>query len=75
MAPETKPFEQRHQDGTLWAKGQTENDLPTGYWQWFREDGTRLRSGYFARGRQVGIWTTYDTAGQAYKVTTMTSLA
>ncbi|MBB6308639.1 toxin-antitoxin system YwqK family antitoxin [Xanthobacter tagetidis] len=65
------PFEKRHRDGSLWARGQTLDDLPTGYWEWFRIDGTRLRSGHFQAGRQVGEWTTYDKTGAVYKVTRM----
>jgi hypothetical protein len=66
-----QPFEKRHRDGSLWARGQTLDDLPTGYWEWFRKDGTKLRSGWFERGEQVGEWTTYDRAGEVYKVTTI----
>ena len=65
------PFTKRHRDGTLWAKGRTADGEPTGYWEWFRKDGTRLRSGHFDAGRQVGEWTTYDRRGAVYKVTTM----
>ena len=43
--------------------------MPTGYWEWFRKDGTKLRSGYFDGGEQTGEWTTYDRRGQVYKVT------
>jgi len=65
------PFEKHHKDGSLWARGQTLDDLPTGYWEWFRKDGTKLRSGHFDKGEQVGEWTTYDSAGRVYKVTRM----
>ena len=65
------PFEKRHKDGSLWARGQTLDDLPTDYWEWFRKDGTKLRSGHFERGEQVGEWTTYDAKGRVYKVTQM----
>ena len=58
-----------HKDGSLWARGQTANGVPTGYWEWFRLDGTKLRSGHFEGGEQVGEWTTYDKKGQVYKVT------
>lgn len=44
-----------------------------GYWEWFRVDGTLLRSGHFAGGEQVGEWTTYDRAGRTYKVTPQNS--
>lgn len=69
MPSKPVPFEKLHKDGTLWACGQTLDDLPTGYWQWFRKDGTKLRSGHFERGLQVGEWTTYDRVGAVYKVT------
>lgn len=61
-----------HKDGTLWAKGQATDGVMTGYWEWFRKDGSKLRSGSFdASGEQVGEWTTYDKQGEVYKVTTM----
>lgn len=66
-----KPFVQNHKDGSLWAKGQVIDDMPTGYWEWYRKDGTKLRSGHFEDGKQVGEWTTYDKQGQVYKVTQM----
>lgn len=65
------PFEKLHKDGSLWARGQTVDDVPTGYWEWFRKDGTKLRSGHFQKGEQVGEWTTYDAKGEPYKVTQM----
>lgn len=58
-----------HKDGSLWARGPMEDGVPTGYWEWFRKDGTKLRSGHFDCGRQVGAWTTYDQRGEVYKVT------
>jgi len=42
-----------------------------GYWEWFRRDGSRMRSGSFTRGEQVGEWTTYRANGSIVKVTTM----
>jgi hypothetical protein len=41
-----------------------------GYREWYRLDGTTLRSGHFDKGRETGGWTTYDTTGAVYKVTT-----
>jgi antitoxin component YwqK of YwqJK toxin-antitoxin module len=47
------------------------NGVMTGYWEWYRKDGTRMRSGYLENGEQVGQWTTYDKNGKVVKVTTM----
>ena len=59
-----------HKDGSVWAKGKiAANGLPAGYWEWFRKDGTKLRSGHFENGEQAGEWITYDKKGQKYKVT------
>jgi antitoxin component YwqK of YwqJK toxin-antitoxin module len=71
MADDIEPYEKRHKDGSLWARGQTIGEVPTGYWEWFRKDGTKLRSGHFEKGVQVGEWTTYDAQGAVYKVTTI----
>ena len=67
-----KPQIKYHRDGSLWAKGQTLDGVLTGYWEWFRKDGTKMRSGTFDKGQQVGEWTTYDKQGRVYKVTTIT---
>lgn len=69
--PKPKDFVQYHKDGSLWARGQTIDGVPTGYWEWFRKTGTKLRSGHFNGGEQVGEWTTYDARGKVYKVTNM----
>jgi uncharacterized protein YdhG (YjbR/CyaY superfamily) len=66
-----KPHIEYHKGGTVMAKGKMLNDTPEGYWEWFRKDGTKLRSGYFKKGKQTGEWTTYDQKGKAYKVTKM----
>jgi antitoxin component YwqK of YwqJK toxin-antitoxin module len=34
-----------------------------GAWEFFRRDGSMMRAGTFERGRHVGIWRTYDRAG------------
>jgi antitoxin component YwqK of YwqJK toxin-antitoxin module len=60
-----------HKDGSLWAKGQTLGGVETGYREWFRKDGTRMRSGTFEDGKQIGEWTTYDREGEVYRVTVM----
>lgn len=61
----------RHKDGSVRAREPTLDGELHGYWEWFRKDGTKLGSGHFDRAVQVGEWTTYDAAGQVYKVTVM----
>jgi antitoxin component YwqK of YwqJK toxin-antitoxin module len=65
-----EPHIQYHRDGSIWARGQHLDGLATGYWEWFRKDGVRMRSGHFDQGEQIGEWTTYDKNGDVYKVTT-----
>ncbi|GIG36856.1 toxin-antitoxin system YwqK family antitoxin [Cellulomonas pakistanensis] len=70
-ADELPVHEERHRDGSLRARGPLLGDDPHGYWEWYRLDGSIMRSGSFDRGVQVGAWTTYDRAGRPYKVTQM----
>lgn len=58
-----------HKDGSIWAKGEIDNGIYEGYWEWFRKNGIIMRSGNFKNGKQIGAWTTYDKDGNAYKVT------
>ena len=66
-----EPYQLRHRDGTVWARGQKRDGVASGFWEWFRKDGTKLRSGHFDDGVQTGAWTTYDKAGKPYKTTMM----
>ena len=58
-----------HKDGSVRADGWLCGGELDGYWEWFRKDGTRMRSGHFDMGKRVGEWTTYDARGDVYKVT------
>ena len=70
--PRRKKHTEYHKDGSIWAKGQMLNGVPVGYWEWFRKEGTMMRSGTFDKdGTQIGEWTTYDKAGAVYKVADM----
>ncbi len=60
-----------HKDGSMWAKGQMLDGAMDGYFEWFRKDGTKMRSGHFKLGKQVGEWITYDKTGVVYKITKM----
>lgn len=72
MPPKSKAKEhiEYHKDGSIWAKGNKLGEICVGYWEWFRKDGTKMRSGNFSEeGNPVGEWTTYDKNGEIYKVT------
>jgi len=67
--PKAKEHIHCHKDGSIWARGRVIGAVMTGYWEWYRKDGVRMRSGYFEKGVQCGEWTTYDRKGAVYKVT------
>ena len=68
--PKPIPHVLYHKDGSLWGRGQKRDETMVGYWEWFRKDGTKMRSGSFDdAGEQIGVWTTYDKTGAVYKVT------
>lgn len=69
MTPDSKgKARDLYPDGGLKAKGGMKDGELHGAWQWWRKDGTLLRSGTFDRGRQVREWTTYDAAGNVVTV-------
>ncbi len=72
MSSKPEPYVKRHADGTVWAKGTTVDGVAHGYFEWFRKDGSKMRSGYFEHGKPTGEWTTYDKNGQPFKTTDMT---
>jgi uncharacterized protein YdhG (YjbR/CyaY superfamily) len=62
----TKEF---YDNGFLKHRGRIKNGEMYGAWEFFRRDGSPLRSGPFDRGDQVGLWTTFDRAGAPHRVT------
>lgn len=66
-----KPHLLYHKDGSVWARGEMTGDVMTGYWEWFRKDGVKMRSGSFNNGEQIGEWTTFDKTGKVVKTTIM----
>jgi len=64
--PERKPF---YQNGNPRYKGKLKESKMHGDWEFFRKDGTIMRSGSFHLGNQVGVWTTYDQTGHPHKET------
>jgi antitoxin component YwqK of YwqJK toxin-antitoxin module len=57
---ERSPF---YENGLPRFKGDYLDGEMHGLWEFYRKDGTLMRSGEFDRGVQVGIWRTYDRAG------------
>jgi antitoxin component YwqK of YwqJK toxin-antitoxin module len=43
-----------------------------GAWVWYRTDGSLMRTGQFDRGRQIGIWRTFERSGHLVKETNFT---
>ena len=64
-----KKYIEYHRDGSVHAQGYMKDGVPDGYWEWFRLNGTIMRSGNFQEGDQVGEWVTYDKKGHIFKVT------
>lgn len=62
----TKEF---YDNGVLRHRGRMKGGEMHGAWEFFRRDGSPLRSGRFAQGVQVGTWTTYDRSGKPHRVT------
>ena len=66
---EPTPREELHKDGSVRARGHMRDGEMDGYWEWFRVDGSMMRTGSFDRGRRIGTWTTYDRSGAPHKET------
>ena len=56
-------------NGQVRFRGANLNGQMHGPWEFFRLDGSLMRAGSFERGRQVGLWRTYDRAGAVVKKT------
>ena len=55
--------------GQTKASGTTLDGELHGEWEWFRTDGTLMRTGEFDRGRQIGVWRTWARDGSLVKET------
>jgi antitoxin component YwqK of YwqJK toxin-antitoxin module len=58
-----------YENGQVRFRGANLDGEMHGRWEFFRKDGSLMRSGSFERGRQVGRWQTYDRAGRVVKET------
>jgi antitoxin component YwqK of YwqJK toxin-antitoxin module len=64
--PERDPL---YDNGNPRYKGKYKDSKMHGYWEFFRKDGTLMRSGSFDLDKRVGVWTTYDQSGHPHKET------
>jgi uncharacterized protein YdhG (YjbR/CyaY superfamily) len=62
-------FKEFYPNGMLKTTGKYKDNLMSGYWVFFRQDGTKKRSGSFIKGKQTRQWVTYDATGAPYKTT------
>jgi antitoxin component YwqK of YwqJK toxin-antitoxin module len=58
-----------YQNGKIKYRGAHLDGQMHGPWEFFRTDGSLMRSGSFERGRQVGTWKTFDRDGRVVKET------
>jgi antitoxin component YwqK of YwqJK toxin-antitoxin module len=63
------PHLERYDNGEVKLRGAHLDGEMHGDWAFFRRDGSLMRSGTFERGRQVGVWRTWDRAGAVIKET------
>ena len=58
---ERSPF---YENGLPRFMGEYQGGEMHGPWEFFRKDGSLMRSGEFNHGIQIGIWRTFDRAGK-----------
>jgi antitoxin component YwqK of YwqJK toxin-antitoxin module len=56
-------------DGGVRYRGFQLDGQMHGAWEFFRKDGSVMRSGEFDCGEQVGTWKTFDRKGKVVKET------
>ncbi len=58
------PDDAHYSTGTVKSTGFTLDGEMHGDWVFYRKDGSVMRSGSFERGRQCGVWRTFDREGR-----------
>jgi antitoxin component YwqK of YwqJK toxin-antitoxin module len=61
MSNEISPF---YENGLPRFRGEYLEGEMHGPWEFYRKDGSLMRSGEFDKGVQTGIWRTFDRAGK-----------
>jgi uncharacterized protein YdhG (YjbR/CyaY superfamily) len=62
-------FIEYYKNGGIKAKGKYKGKSMHGNWEFFRLDGSLMRSGSFTNGEQSGLWITFDAKGRKVKET------
>lgn len=62
-------FVEYYKNGGVKAKGKYKGSKMHGKWEFFRMDGTVMRTGSFNNGKQSGLWITFDAKGKKVKET------
>jgi antitoxin component YwqK of YwqJK toxin-antitoxin module len=66
---EPVPHLKSYANGAIKMRGAHLDGEMHGSWEWYRTDGTVMRTGQFDRGRQIGVWRTFDRSGRLIKET------
>jgi antitoxin component YwqK of YwqJK toxin-antitoxin module len=66
---EPVPYSEDYKNGQPKMRGFHLDGEMHGAWEWGRTDGTVMRNGQFDRGRQIGVWRTFDRSGSLVKET------
>ena len=56
-------------NGTVKLRGAHLDGEMHGPWEFYRTDGSMMRSGAFDHGRQIGLWRTFDRTGRLVQET------
>ena len=70
---EPTPAVAYYSSGAIQSRGWYLDGEMHGDWEFFRKDGSVMRTGAFDRGRQVGIWRTFERSGRLVKETDFSS--
>jgi len=68
-ASKATPDVAHYDDGAVRYRGFQLDGQMHGAWEFFRKDGSVMRSGEFDRGEQVGVWKTFNRNGKVVKET------
>ena len=66
------PEVEHYGNGVVKMKGSRLDGELHGAWEWYRTDGSLMRTGEFDRGKQIGVWRTFERSGRMVKETDFT---